>query len=96
MSEGKLLRTWRLDVPSTVAMDFHYKFDVSFDATEPQTVVVEWRETTIGCGLFRLCKEDAQGAVFLKVWKRLVLLAITYSQLGTTYTPETVDDIPCW
>jgi len=96
MNESKSLRTWRLDIPSAGTMDFHYKFDVSFDVIEPHAVVVGWSETTIGCGLFRLCQEDASGDVFLKAWKRLALLAVTYSRMGTAHTPETVQDLSDW
>ncbi len=88
---GTITRQWRLDIPSTVTMDYHYEFDVSFKAVNTLTTVVKWSETTIGGGMFTIRDTGTLHKAFLTAWKRLAILAMAHSQLGTSTTMQGFD-----
>lgn len=86
MNRNKFCRQWGIDIPTSASTDHRYEFDVDFDISNSQQVVVEWNETAIGCGLFRVPRKATLGEVVIDVHKRLILLAMAHARLGASST----------
>lgn len=80
-------KQWCVDVPTGVSTDHHYEFDVGFNTSDPQRVVVTWHETTIGSGSFSMQGTTTLSAAIIDAYKRLMLLAVAHAAL-ITQTPK--------
>lgn len=89
MKRFKVYRQWGIDCPTSMLRDHHYEFDVSFDTSDLQAIVVEWHETTIGSGTFTVSGIGALGGAVLNAHKRLMLLAVAHAALGRTPAANT-------